>query len=168
MELLLVRHGPAAERDPRRWPDDRDRPLTPEGSRATKRAARALARLAEPLDRLVSSPAARARRTAEILREALDEPPELELAEELEPGRTAAELLAKLHPEARSRSRWAIVGHEPTLGELVGLCVVGEAVSPVRLSKGGAALLEFPRAMVPSGARLRWLLTRKQLMALAD
>lgn len=28
MRLLLIRHGPAGERDPLRWPDDRDRPLT--------------------------------------------------------------------------------------------------------------------------------------------
>lgn len=163
-----MRHGPAAERDPHRWANDDERPLTAEGSRAMKQAARGFAGLIDPPDRILSSPAARARRTAEILHDQLEDPPEIEYLEELAPGASAPAVLAQVHDGARPRSRWILVGHEPTLGELVGLAVIGEAVSPLRLTKGGAVELEFSRDMVPGGARLNWLLTRKQLMALAD
>ena len=56
-----------------------------------------------------------------------------------------------------------IVGHEPTLAEFVGLALTGEGVSVIRLTKGGAACLEFPSAVRPGSGRLLWLLTRKQL-----
>ena len=45
MRILLFRHGPAGERDPEQWPDDRLRPLTPKGIERTRRAARGLLRL---------------------------------------------------------------------------------------------------------------------------
>jgi phosphohistidine phosphatase len=167
MELYIVRHGPAAQRNPKRWNNDDERPLTPNGARATRKAARGLSKIIDPVDRLFSSPAARARRTAEIVREEIEDPPEIELLEELEPGAPAPAILAKIHATARPRSRWIVVGHEPTLGELVGLSVMGEAVSPLRLTKGGMVELEFPREMVPGGARINWVLTRKQLVALA-
>lgn len=168
MELYVIRHGPAAERNPKRWSNDDERPLTPEGTSATRKAAKGFARLVDPIDRLFSSPAVRARRTAEIVREALEDPPPIEFLEELEPGAPAPAVLAKIHENARPRSRWIVVGHEPQLGELVGLAVMGEAVSPLRLTKGGMVELEFSREMVPGGARISWVLTRKQLMALAS
>ena len=31
MEIYLARHAAASEGDPERWPDDSERPLTPEG-----------------------------------------------------------------------------------------------------------------------------------------
>jgi phosphohistidine phosphatase len=167
VELVILRHGPAADRSPRKWPNDDDRPLTPDGIRETRRAARGLAALAGEVDRFYSSPAERARRTAEIAHEEWDDPPKLELLEALEPGAPAQPVLAHLNRTAKADGRYLVVGHEPTLGELIGLATTGEAVSLVRLSKSGAASLSFPRQVVPSGATLEWLLTRKQLMRLA-
>jgi phosphohistidine phosphatase len=167
MEIVLFRHGPAADRDGRRWPDDDARPLTPEGVRATRRAARGLARLVGGIDRLYTSPALRAHRTAELLRAELEAAPELAELEELAPGAPAALLLDRLRRSHRLTARIAVVGHEPTLGELIGLGLVGEAVSVARLAKAGAASVEFPRAAVPGGGRLDWLITRKQLIRLA-
>ena len=168
MELILFRHGPAAERDARRWPDDDVRPLTPEGVRATRRAARGLARIAGRVDRLYTSPALRAHRTAQLLASELDDgtgPAELE---ELAPGGPAPLVLERIRRGHRVGARIVLVGHEPTLGELIGLALVGEAISVTRLAKAGAAAMEFPRAAVPGGGRLDWLLTRKQLVRLAD
>lgn len=119
-----------------------------------------------PLDHLLTSPAARARRTAEVFREALDKPPKLTLCDELRPGNSAPEILECVKQLPRPRSRVAVVGHEPALGELMGLALLGEAISLNRLSKAGAASLDFSRSIVGSGARLEWLLTRKQLMRL--
>lgn len=115
---------------------------------------------------MLTSPATRARRTAEVLRDALGRSPKLTLCDELRPGRTAPEILDCVKHLPRPRMHVAVVGHEPALGELMGLALTGEAISLNRLSKGGAASLDFSRALVPSGARLEWLLTRKQLMRL--
>jgi phosphohistidine phosphatase len=168
VELIVVRHGPSEERSPRRWPNDDDRPLTPEGAEETRRAAKGLLRLVGKVDRFVTSPAERARRTAEILREGWEDPPRLEVAAELAPGAPASPVLAAVSERAKPQSRCLLVGHEPTLGELVGLATMGECVSLVRLAKSGAASLTFDRAVVPSGATLEWLLTRKQLIRIAD
>src|SRR5262245_40196115 len=43
--VILFRHGPAGRSDPKRWPDDRDRPLTTDGEKRTRQAAEGLARL---------------------------------------------------------------------------------------------------------------------------
>ncbi|HEY7678606.1 MAG TPA: hypothetical protein VIG69_16145 [Candidatus Methylomirabilis sp.] len=40
MDLYLVRHAFAGKRDPARWPDDTQRPITPEGARRFRQAAR--------------------------------------------------------------------------------------------------------------------------------
>src|SRR5258707_10153879 len=67
MDLYLVRHGIAYEPDPAKWPDDKDRPLTPEGEKKFRQAARGLRELVPSVSVVLSSPWARAWRTAEIL-----------------------------------------------------------------------------------------------------
>jgi phosphohistidine phosphatase SixA len=105
----------------------------------------------------------RARHTAELLARALDRARAPTDWEELRPGTPAVSILARLNREKARAKEVVVVGHEPTLGELVGLSLTGDAVSVVRLAKAGAAAIEFDRAAVPSGGRLAWLLTRKQL-----
>jgi phosphohistidine phosphatase len=168
MELFLLRHGPALDRDPRRWPDDTLRPLSPDGVRSTRRSARGLAGLVGEADRLLTSPAVRAARTAELFGEALTGAPQLERWEELGPGEPAAGALERLRRTMRGRARVVVVGHEPQLSELLGLSVAGEALSIARLAKAGAAAVEFPRAVTPGAGRLLWMLTRKQLARLGD
>ncbi|MGI0053129.1 MAG: SixA phosphatase family protein [Thermoplasmata archaeon] len=166
MELYLVRHGPAAERDPARWPDDHLRPLSPEGIRETRRAAKGFAREVGPIARYLTSPAVRAHRTAEIFRDAHDPPPRLDLLTELEPEGEASRVLASLSTR-RMPGPIALFGHEPLLGELLGLALSSDPIRVARLGKSGAAALEFPRGIRPGAAELKWLLTRRQLAALA-
>jgi phosphohistidine phosphatase len=166
MEVVLFRHGPAEERDPARWRDDERRPLTREGRADTAAAARGLAQWLDDTDRLVTSPATRARATAELLQKALGSASELEEWPELRPGGTAADVLARTAKEADARRRLVLVGHEPTFSELVGLALTGDATSFVRLAKAGAAKLEFPAQVRPGAAGLAWLVTRKQLVRL--
>jgi phosphohistidine phosphatase len=167
MPLYLFRHGPAKERDPRRWPDDRDRPLTASGRAETRRAAEGFAALVPHLDRLVSSPAERARATAGILQTAHPGHPRIEYWEELQPGEPAIYPLEKLGRLSRPTLHVAIVGHEPALGEIAGLALSGDAVSVIRLSRAGAAAIEFPRRIAPGAGRLDWLLDRATLAKVA-
>lgn len=168
VRVVVVRHGPAELKDPARWPDDRRRPLTSEGERGTRQAARGLARIAGPVDRVGSSRAVRAWRTAEIVRSALGTKRPVERWPELELGHLVPALFDRLNRSARSGETVVLVGHEPTLAEFVGLALVGDGLALVRFAKAGAAALEFPAAVRPAGARLLWLLNRKQLAGLRD
>jgi phosphohistidine phosphatase len=161
--VVAVRHGPAEVRDPARWPDDGLRPLSRKGTQQTRKVAAGLARLLEPVVVVASSPALRARRTADLLGQALDPPRRPAIWPELDVGTLAAPILTRLRRETGPNRTVVIVGHEPTLAEFVGLALTGEGVAVVRLTKGGAACLEFPSAVRPGAARLLWLLTRKQL-----
>ena len=65
-ELHLLRHADAG--DPAAWAgDDADRPLSPKGERQAERLATFLADRGFAPDAIISSPLARARRTAEIV-----------------------------------------------------------------------------------------------------
>ncbi len=168
IRVVVFRHGPAEVRDPGRWPDDDERPLTGKGRVQTRRAARGIARLLPSVDRIATSPADRAVTTAELLRQALRAEREVEPWEELGTGRLAEPIFARLARSVRAGETVALVGHDPTLTEFVGFAMVGEGVGLVRLGKGGAALLDFPARLVPGAGRLLWLLTRKQLSAVRD
>ena len=64
MLLLLIRHAHAGERDPDRWPDDRDRPLTDKGRKIQRKMSRALGKLDLVPTMVLASPWARAAETA--------------------------------------------------------------------------------------------------------
>jgi phosphohistidine phosphatase len=167
MRLVVVRHGPAESRDPRKWPDDDRRPLSREGRQETRTASDGLRLLERDVRVVVTSPATRARATAEILRESLDLRRACPTWPELEPGSPAAPALARLAEEAPARATVVLVGHEPQLGELVGLALTGDAVSLTRLGKAGAAAIGFPRAIRPGAGTLEWRLDRRALARLA-
>ncbi|MCS6802576.1 MAG: phosphohistidine phosphatase SixA [Chloroflexota bacterium] len=166
LELYLVRHAIAEERDPLRWPDDRLRPLTAKGIRRFEAAARGLRRLVPSVEALLTSPLVRARQTAEILVAEADwpEPQVLEaLAPETPPSETIAALAALY-----SLRRIAAVGHEPHLSELAAALLVGEGAAPfLAFRKGGVACIAFDDGAHARGGTLRWLLTPKMLRLLA-
>ncbi|HTV78523.1 MAG TPA: histidine phosphatase family protein [Steroidobacteraceae bacterium] len=166
MRLYLVRHAIAEERDSRRWPDDRQRPLTAAGSRRFRRAAKSLVAVIESagsVERLLTSPLVRARETASLLHRAgLPQPIEESV---LAPGRTAARVLAVLR--AHEAQSLVLVGHEPDLGRLLAVCIAGPGAKPsLRFRKGGAACLSFAGAPRVGEATLEWLLPPKALRAL--
>jgi phosphohistidine phosphatase len=168
MHLYLVRHAIAEEPDAKHWPDDRHRPLTPDGARRFKRTAGPLVDLIKAggsVGRLLTSPLVRARETATLLHKA-GLPDAIEESV-LSPGRTAARVLAVLR--AHDVQSIVVVGHEPDLGRLLAVCVAGPDVKlSLRFRKGGAACLCFPGAPRVGEATLEWLLPPKALRALRD
>lgn len=60
MELLIVRHAIAFERDRQRWRDDAARPLSPVGIRRSRKAAAGMKEFSKEPDRLLTSPLVRA------------------------------------------------------------------------------------------------------------
>jgi phosphohistidine phosphatase len=164
MELLIIRHAIAFERDRHRWRDDGLRPLSPAGKRRSQKAAAGLRELSKPPDRLLTSPLIRARQTAQILTEIAGWPP-AEEAPELLPGNAALAIL-NLLGEDRSK-RVALVGHQPGLGALLAACLVGnDSAIAVEMKKNAVACLSFEGSARPGRAVLKWLATPRMLRAI--
>src|SRR6202035_716488 len=115
-ELYLIRHGIAEERGDA-WPDDSKRPLTAEGTSRLRKSARGLVRLGVAFDVILTSPLVRARETPDVVASVYDPRPHIVTAESLAPGGTFHALLTDLEKQAR-RTRIALIGHEPGIGEL--------------------------------------------------
>ncbi|HEY2783304.1 MAG TPA: phosphohistidine phosphatase SixA [Steroidobacteraceae bacterium] len=161
MELLIIRHAIAFERNRRRWADDAERPLSPPGIKRSRKAAAGLRDLCEVPDRLLSSPLVRARQTAEILTEVAGWPP-AEIAPELTPGKGAVAVLAWL---SRDRSkRIALVGHQPDLSALLAACLLNDGSElPIEMKKNAVACLSFGGRARVGRAALTWLATPRML-----
>lgn len=164
MEIIILRHGPAGERED--WAKtgrpDSERPLTEAGRRRVRGAARGLAALAGAVDLVATSPWARARETAEIAAKELGAP--LAVSNLLLPHRSASSLAKWL--SGLKDERVVLVGHEPHLSKVVGWFLTGDERGYVALKKGQAALLDMAKA---EGARavLRWSIPAKALRRLA-
>ncbi len=162
MELLLVRHAIAFERDPKRWRDDSERPLSARGLERARKAAAGLKRLTKAPARLWTSPLVRARQTAAILTEIAGWPQAVPAAQ-LAPGTRPQELLAWL---ARAGvDRIAAVGHEPDLSALLAVCLGSEKPGALGFKKMGIALVSFRGAARPGGGRLVWFASPRVLRA---
>jgi phosphohistidine phosphatase len=165
MDLYLVRHGAAADPGDPQWPDDRDRPLTPQGVKRFRLEARGLAVLGAAVQVMLSSPYRRAWRTAELLAEDGRWPAPVECAA-LEPGRPPAEVLAELQAYNGS-SAVALVGHEPSMHQLASYLLTSDTEhAAIEFRKGSVARLELADGLRPGSAMLRWLLAPKVLRAI--
>ena len=160
MRLFLIRHAPAKGLSPELAGLDSERPLTRRGARRFERAVARLAERGIALDALFTSPWLRARQTAELLSPLVSGP-----AHEIEhlaraPG---TPLLRLLHGLEDERSAVGLVGHEPWLGELLALLVLGstERGSAFRFGRGGIAVLEGEPAR--GAMRLRHWWTMRDL-----
>jgi phosphohistidine phosphatase len=161
-EIYLIRHGVAEERGDA-WPDDAKRPLTQDGMSKLRKAARALERLGVSLDVIVTSPLVRTRQTAEIIAGGLEPHPHIVTAESMAPGGTLAAMLSDLEKQAK-RSRIALVGHEPSIGELAAR-LIGTR-HPIPFKKGAICRIDL-QGLPPAGpGDLRWFLTPKILRAI--
>ena len=161
MELLLIRHAIAFERNRRRWADDGARPLSPAGIRRSRKAAAGLKDLCKVPDRLLTSPLVRARQTAKILTEVAGWP-RAEIAPALGPGEGALAVLALLGKD-RSK-RIAIVGHQPDLSALLTACLLKDGSDlPIEMKKNAVACLSFDGRARVGRAALTWLATPRML-----
>ena len=160
--VYLVRHGPAGHYDPTRWPDDRERPLTPDGIPRFREAARGLRVLVPARGR-------RARQQAHP-----------RLADRGAPARggrlagagavrgARAPPLARRSGRRASRPRRAGRPRRPRahvlrLASL--LCTGSDDALRVGVKKGSVLLLDVDAAGRAGPATLRWVLPPKALRA---
>ena len=151
-ELYLIRHGLAEPRGDA-WPDDTTRPLTADGMARMRKAARGLVGLGVTFDVVLTSPLVRARQTAEIVASAFDPPPPLHAVDSLAPGGSYATVIADLETHLR-RSRIALVGHEPGIGELAARLTGSRR--PIPFKKGAVCRIDVETLPPANAGALRW------------
>jgi len=162
MDLFIIRHAWAAERDASAYPDDSLRPLTDEGQKRFARVVEVLVHrgLAPPL--ILTSPMRRCLQTAEILAAAVGKTAKVVEEEELLPGGDPKHLLAATEKHAAGLDQVAWVGHAPDVGYLVA-GLIGLDNGWLDLKKGAIAALAFPESPELGRGELRWLVTAKVL-----
>ena len=161
MQLYIVRHGIAIDREDPKSPADPERFLTEEGIDKTKEVAKGVARLGISPDLLISSPYVRAMQTAEIFAAALDYPkPKIRQTDSLLPGSEATLFYKELAKDKQSSTVFCF-GHAPQLDDLIA-AGLGSKRHVSALKKAGIALLELKRVSPPDG-QLVWLATPKLL-----
>ena len=166
MELYIVRHGIAIDREDPNSPADPERYLTEEGLQKTKEVAKGIAALGVTADLLISSPYVRAMQTAEIFADAFDYPRQkIRQSDALLPGAEPSLFFRELAKDKQSAAVFCF-GHAPHVDELI---ATGVAVKHqiTAMKKAGVALLELKRISPPSG-QLVWLVTPKLIRRAAQ
>jgi phosphohistidine phosphatase len=162
MEVYLLRHGLAYERDAKKFPDDRQRPLTMEGLEKMREIVRGMLKLGVEFDAIFDSGYVRARQTAEAVTDAYRvDSRDIQAAAALEPESSPSELLALLKT-VKDAERVLMVGHEPHLSAAVKhLTGASDGVS-VDFKKGALCRIDLDPKKKGNGT-LMWLLPPKAL-----
>jgi len=158
--LYLLRHGRAEGMGSS---GDHERPLRPEGREAVRRVGEFLTRIGEAPDFLLCSTAERARSTAELALAAGEWDAALREESQLYEGHHEA-VIDLLRGANKAHERVLVVGHQPTLGILIGLLAstAAPAFPPASLAR-----IDFPekeRARLEAGSgELKWVMTPESL-----
>ena len=161
-EIYLIRHGVAEERG-EAWPDDTKRPLTTDGISRLRKVARGLINLDVSFDVVLTSPLVRAKQTADTIATAFDTRPPIVTIESLSPGSSYASLLTDLEKQAR-RTRIALVGHEPGIGEFAAR--LAGSRHPFEFKKGAVCRVDIETLPPAGSGALRWFMTPKILRSI--
>lgn len=172
MHLYLLRHGVASDLS-LGVRHDADRPLTKEGWKKMRDEARGMQKLGIEFDLIFTSPYLRTRQTAMAVAEVYEfDADNIVSIESLAAGRPFA------HPPYRNPEvftdigaydfqRALIVGHMPDMSEMASLLLTGEINTHFEFKKGSLCLIEVDGLPPRHPGVLRWMLTPKQLVALA-
>jgi phosphohistidine phosphatase len=162
MDLYIIRHAWAAERDSSQWPDDDLRPLTEEGKQRFAELVKKLVGRGMTPQVAATSPLVRCKQTAEILAAASPDGPKIVDLDGLRPGSDLEELLRWAAGQARRHERIAWVGHAPDVGRLAA-ALIGRPDGQIRFAKGAVAAIRFDGPPTLGGGELQWLVTAKLL-----
>jgi len=149
MNLYLIRHGESEEG---MQPDD-ERSLTSKGRDDSKKVATWVSKISEPPSIIFSSPLKRALETAQTFAKTWQLPVVRVdwLRASVEPSKVISEI-SKI-----AGQNFALVGHLPNMGLLLGTLVWGLPPKEVVIPKCGVAFLTLA-SIKPGTARLRWMI----------
>ena len=160
MDIYLIRHGIAAERE--LYQEDSQRPLTQKGIEKTTLVAQKLAKLGLKFEQILTSPLVRAYQTAEILQKA-DLSQKTTIFEPLSPNGNIQEwldwLVKEYAPNTHAQKKIALVGHQPDLGDWVEMLVWGSVREQITVKKAGVIGLTISDLNSPLGKSQLFLLT---------
>jgi phosphohistidine phosphatase len=159
MQVWLVRHAVAAERDEFEGPDDL-RPLTVKGERQFRDFVDWLAGQTSKPSVIVTSPLVRAVQTAEIARKGFGlKKKDVTESPLLSPGAEPHALIELARRSSASIvSTVALVGHEPDLSRALSEFIGGGAMN---FGKGFVAAIDFPEEPALGSGRLSWFVGPK-------
>lgn len=161
MEIYIVRHGDAVDRNDPRITSDEMRPLTDAGRAEVALMAGLLDKLGVKPELLLSSPLVRARQTAEIIAGRLGPKRGATVSDELAPGGSLAAVLNDILSHGRP-AQTLLTAHMPGVGELVGWLVWNQRVCVVPFRTAGVCRVDLPAdSPLPGRGDLRWLLPPK-------
>ena len=164
MDLYILRHG-KAEPYGQGFSSDHLRPLTSKGRKRTKRSVNGMKAADVNVDLIVSSPILRARQTAEIVHKGLGLVEPIEFSDTLASGSVTGIVSAV---EAHSSLNGVmLVGHEPTLSELISTMASGTYQTALNLKPGGLCKLNVTAIRLGQCATIEWFVTPKQLVAMS-
>ncbi len=162
MNLYILRHAKAEEAGSS-FPDDSKRPLTASGEKEMFQVAQGMRQLDLNFDLILSSPFARAKRTAEITAEVFKSK-KLRLSKNLASGADARKLIAELNDDYPALKNILLVRHEPCLSRLISLLATGGHDLSLNFKKAGLCKLTVGQLRYGRCAKLEWLLKPSQLV----
>jgi len=136
---------------------DPSRTLTNKGRKRFRKTARALAKRCPKLDLILTSPFVRAVQTAELLAAEVEHG-EVAVLAELAPGASAQALLAAVAKRARGSQTLALVGHQPTLFDLLARLANLSAGQRVEFDNGAIVRIDLSGLAHAKVVRPRWWL----------
>ncbi len=167
MNLFFLRHGKAEPRSPK-WRPDSKRPLTREGERKMAEVARGIQALGLSFDLILTSPYARALRTAEILAEVHGSKKVFETSNlvcEADPKK----IVDEINENFAAAGQIVLVGHEPFMTRLISTLISGPGTAAaIDLKKAGLCKLSIQTLAFGKCACLEWLLTPRHLARLGQ
>lgn len=162
MEVYFVRHGDAGARDQKKFPDDRLRPLTVDGTERMREIARAMRKIGIEFEAIFDSGYVRARQSAEAITDAYRiDASDIKTSAALEPERDPNEVVALLKKTGAAKSV-VLVGHDPHLSRAVTMLTGGRDGIRVDFKKGSVCRVDLER-VEPGIGVLMYMLPPKVL-----
>ena len=162
MDLYILRHAIAVDRDDPSFPHDSERPLTAKGTAKLRKVVRGMKALGLSFDLILTSPYVRARETAELVADELGAAIKVERTPHLAPDGNPRALMELVGSRRREGESILLVGHEPCLSQLISVLVSGDARTAITMKKAGLCRLAIEAPRYGRCASLEWLLTPAQ------
>jgi phosphohistidine phosphatase len=161
MEIYIVRHGDAIDRNDPQITSDAMRWLTDEGRDEVAVSARLLEKVGVKPDLVLSSPMVRARQTAEIICDRIGPAAGPLSSEHLVYGGSLAGVLDDIVQHGKPTSV-VLAGHMPSVGALVGYLAWARPEDGVPFRTAEVARVDLPDdTLEPGFGDLRWLIPPK-------
>ena len=168
MELYIIRHSVAHYVGEDGARTDNDRTLTHGGVERAKLVGKGLAQLGIRPSLVLVSPAVRTQETAKHIFGQMNLPDgTLQTEPALGTDASSGGVIAMLDKRANGHQRVAIVGHEPTMGNLISLLLCGAPYISVKVGRASVTRIDIAGSVEPNHGQLVWKMHAKHLAAIA-